>query len=246
VQLVVEQTRAAGVLAKLERINEILISGAFYLIADSPTLPAAANTFINAVMDAISQLSIGQTLSVRRLNALVYQVGGLADVAEAQLRYRKADLVHPGEFLEGDVTDPLLIERTELMRPDRARLRGVVLTTLQAQGQPGSQTEVDIGLADAAGNRVSFRNFTIDLSLTLRAFLQNAPDQPPEVVGRLTRRVTFSNAAIITLTLTPADAPHLRTTGADAHDLNRPIQVAISAAAFGGLEPAHTTVDFGG
>ena len=135
------------------RINEILIRGIFYLIADPPTSPAAVNTFMSAVMNAISQLSIGQTLSVRRLNALVYQIGGFAEVAEAQLQYRKADPAHHGQFLDGDVSDPLLIDRTELVRPDAGRLRGVVLTTLQAQRQPGSQTTVDVSLADAAGTR---------------------------------------------------------------------------------------------
>jgi uncharacterized phage protein gp47/JayE len=244
VQRVVEQTRAAGILTKLERINEILISGIFYLIADPPTSAAAVNTFMSAVIDAISQLSIGQSLSVRRLNALVYQVGGFAEVAEAQLQYRKADLAHPGQFLAGDVSDPLLIDRTELVRPDEARLHGVVLTTLQVQRQPGSQTTVDIGLAEASGNRAMFRNFAIDLSVTLRAFLQNVPDQPPEVVGRFIRTLTFTNTATIALTITPADAPQLRTTGADAHDLSRPIQVAISAAAFAGLQPTTATVDF--
>ena len=244
VQRILEQTRAAGILTKLERINEILISGIFYLIADPPTSPAAVNTFMSAAMNAISQLSIGQTLSVRRLNALVYQVGSFAEVAEAQLHYRKADPAHPGQFLEGDVSDPLLIDRTELVRPDAARLRGVVLTTLQAQRQPGSQTTVDVSLADSAGNRASFKNFAIDLGVTLRAFLQNTPDQPPEVVGRFIRTVTFANTAAIALTITPADAPQLRSTGADAHDLGEPIQVAISAAAFAGLQPATATVDF--
>jgi uncharacterized phage protein gp47/JayE len=244
VQRMVEQTRAAGILALPERINEVLVSGVFYLIADAPTPPAAVNTFISAVIDAIGQSAIGQTLSVRRLTALVYQVAGLAEVAEVQLRYHKADLAHPGQGLEGDVTDPFLIDRTELVRPDRARLRGVVLTALQAQRPEGNKTDVDVGVADAAGNRAVLKHFSIDLSVTLRAFLRNAPDQPPEVVGRFIRPVTFTNAATVTLTITPADAPQLRLNGADAHDLGRLIQVAISAAAFAGLQPATATVDF--
>jgi hypothetical protein len=142
------------------------------------------------------------------------------------------------------VPDPLLIDRAELVRPDRARLRGVVHTALQAQRHEGSKTEIDVGLADAAGNRASLKNFSIDLSVTLRAFLNNAPDQPAEVVGRFIRTVTFTNTAMVTLTITQADAPQLRVTGADAHDLSRLIEVALSAAAFAGLQPATATVDF--
>ena len=42
VQQVVEQTRAAGILARLEKINEILLSGVVYVLAAPPTPDTAA------------------------------------------------------------------------------------------------------------------------------------------------------------------------------------------------------------
>ena len=93
---VVEQTRAAGILARLEKINEVLISGVFYVIAESPTPDTPASALHDRIIEAIEALSIGQPLSLRRLSALAYQVNGLAEVAEVQLRFRKADLRQAG------------------------------------------------------------------------------------------------------------------------------------------------------
>ncbi len=116
VQQVVEQTRAAGILARLEKINEILVSGVVYVLAAPPTPDTAVGTLHDLVVDALGALAIGQPLSLRRLGALVYQVNGLAEVAEVQLRYRKADLNNPGAFLTGVVTDSFLPAQTELVQ----------------------------------------------------------------------------------------------------------------------------------
>ena len=196
------------------------------------------------VVDAIGALAIGQPLSLRRLGALVYQVNGLAEVAEVQLRYRKADLNNPGEFLTGAVTDPFLPAQTELVKPDTANLAVDVLTRLAAARRDGTKTDVDVSLLDAAGQAAHFGHYAVDLSVTLRAKLANAPDQPPEVVGRFTRTATFVDSSVFTTSISLADAPQLRTGGADAHDINAPIQVTVGLAAFGGIQAASTTVDF--
>ncbi len=246
VQVVVEQTRAAGILARLEKINEVLISGIIYVLAD--TLSGAAEnagaTLRDRIVEAIQTSTIGQPLSLRRLSALAYQISGLAEVAAVQLRYRKADLSKPGEVLTGDVEDPFLPAQTELVRPDAANLEVDVLTKLAAVRRDGSKTDVDVSLLDARGRAAEFKDFALDLSVTLRARLANAPDQPPEVVGRFTRTASFVAGAQSTLTITPADAPQLRTSGADAHDVNEPIQVTVAVAAFPGLQAAGATVDF--
>jgi hypothetical protein len=178
------------------------------------------------------------------LSALAYQVNGLAEVAEVQLRYRKADLNNPGEVQTGPVTDPFLPARTELVRPDAANLAVDVLTRLTAARHDGTMMDVDVSLLDAGGQAAHFANFAVDLSVTLRALLENAPDQPPEVVGRFMRTASFVDSSQFTLSISPLDAPQLRTGGADAHDVNAPIQVALSLAAFAGIQAASTTVDF--
>jgi hypothetical protein len=204
----------------------------------------AAATLHDQVIETIAALGIGQVLSLRRLSALAYGVNGLAEVAEVQLTFRKADLNNPGEVLTGPVGDPFLPAATELVRPDTANIAVVVLTRLLAARRDGTKTDVDVSLLDAAGAAAHFQNFSVDLSVTLRARLANAPDQPPEVVGRFTRAATFVDSTQFLLSITPADAPQLRTGGADAHDINAPVEVAVSLAAFGGIQAAGTTVDF--
>lgn len=242
----VESTRAAGVVARLERINQVTIDGTFLLIPDVTPSSGAPGAFLAAVVDAIDALGIGQALSVRRLNALAYQVSGLAEVAEAQLHFSKSDPDDPGEVVEGPVADPLLAERTELIRADRAQLRAVVLAELAVQRRAGTKLDLEISLKDGAGHEAHFQSFTLDLSVTLRAFLANAPDQPAEVVGRFTTTVTLTNQSRVVLTINPAThAPRLRRTGADAHDLTRPGPVSVGASAYPGLTPAiDATVDF--
>jgi uncharacterized phage protein gp47/JayE len=246
VQARVESTRAAGILARLERINRVLISGRFILIPDATPSAAAPNAFVSAAVDAINALGIGQALSLRRLNALAYQVSGLAEAAEAQLRFKKDDPNTPGETIEGDVSDPLLAERTEQIRADAGQLRAVVLAGLAAQRRAGTKLSIEIWLKDAANNEIHFGQFSIDVSITLRAFLANAPDQPADVVGRFTTTVTFNDQTRVVLTIDPAtQAPQLRRTGPDPHDLTRPGPVTINASAYPGLQPAtDATVDF--
>jgi len=165
-------------------------------------------------------------------------------VAEANLQFRKANLNAPGEFLSGDVSDPFLLGRTELARADEANLRVVLLTSLGAGRRDGSKTDVELRLLDNNGRAADFKNFSLDVTVTLRAFLVNAPDQPPEVVGRFTRTVAFVDQSVATLTVNREDAPQLRPTGADAHDLAKPVQVILAVAAFPSLQTATTTVDF--
>jgi uncharacterized phage protein gp47/JayE len=244
VQEVVEQTRAAGILARLEKINEVLVSGVLYVLAGPPTPDTAAETLRDQAIETIEALAIGQGLSLRRLSALAYAVNGLAEVAEVQLVYRKADPANPGETLSGMVVDPFLPAATELVRPDAANLAVSVLSRLAAARRAGTQAEVEVSLLDSAGQPAHFGNFAVDLSVTLRARLANAPEQPPEVVGRFTRTATFVDSSHSTLSISQADAPQLRTGGADAHDITAPIQVTVSLAAFAGIQGASAIVDF--
>lgn len=244
VQAVVEQTRAAGILARLEKISEVLVSGVLYVLAEPPTADTAAATLRSQVIESIAALAIGQPLSLRRLSALAYAINGLAEVAEVQLIYRKTDPANPGEVLSGPVVDPLLPLATELVRPDSSNIAVEVLTRLAAARREGTQTEVAVSLLNSAGQAAHFMQFSGDLSVTLRARLANAPDQTPEVIGRFTRTATFVDGTQSILSISQADAPQLRTGGADAHDINAPIQITVSLAAFGGIQAASTTVDF--
>lgn len=242
----VEQTRAAGVIARLDEIIEVLISGVFYLLPGLQVPSEAPANFAQSAIDAMQALAIGAPLAVRRINALAYNIRGLADVAEAQLRFRKRSADNPTTFLEGNVlTDPLLIERTELVRPDKANFIAVVLTALEAvaNGKSGANLFIDIQINDPANRGVRFRSLTIDLHVTLLAKLIKHPDQPPESIGSFTPPVSFTNSVTARLAITPANRADLKP-GFNPAEHQKMVAVVITAAAYPGLGETKREIDF--
>jgi uncharacterized phage protein gp47/JayE len=226
---VVDATRAAGIHAVAELIQTVLVSGTFYLVPDTAVPAGASQAFLTAVITAIRALTIGAPLSVRRLNALAFQVGGLADVAEAQLG---AD-GHP-------VPDPLVVDSAKLIRPDEANLHAVLLRGFEvvATRKAGTANQVDLRVADATGTAVVFTGYSVDLSVELRATLKMTPDQPSERVGNFTRRVTFATSSTATLEIQAGDAPGFRPA-----DHDPAVTAVIAAAAYPALAAAQTTID---
>ena len=236
----VEETRAAGVLARLDEIEQVLVSGAFYLIPEPGAPSGAESQFLSAVVEVVGALAIGEPLSIRRLNALVYEVPGLADVAEAQLEHDR------GGTSGQPVTDPLLIGPTELVRPDATNLGAVLVHALAASRRVGTQNELDLQLLDAEGNPIGWRNFSLDVTVTLLARLQTAPDQPPARVGGITRTVTWNDADTAILTITAGDVAGLQP-GYRPQDHLPTVDVVVGAAAYPGILDAEgATIDLSG
>jgi Baseplate J-like protein len=231
----VEGTRAAGILARLDEIAQVLISGTFYLIPEPDAPPTAAGPFLAAVAEAINALAIGAPLSVRRLNALAYNVPGLADVAEAQLEHDRG-----GEAGQR-VTDPLLIGPSELVRPDETNLEAVLVSALKV---PQTQdNELDVQLVDADENPIEWENFSIDVAVTLRAYLETAPTQPPERIGSLTKTLNFEGTSTATLEITAQDVDDLEPGPTDSHRLTG-VEVELAAAVYPGILGAEgATID---
>src|SRR5215203_2081107 len=207
----VEGARAAGILARLDEIERVLISGTFYLIPEPGASPAAAGPFLAAVAESINALAIGAPLSVRRLNALAYTVPGLADVAEAQLEHDRG-----GESGQ-TVTDPLLVGPSELARPDETSLEAVLVSAIKVPQTQAS--EIDVQLVDAAENPIEWDNFSMDLAVTLRSYRENAPTQPPERIGSLTKTLEFGGTSTATLEITTQDLEALEPGPTDSHRL---------------------------
>jgi uncharacterized phage protein gp47/JayE len=239
VRAVVDQTRAAGILARLEPITPVFIGGRFSLVPDATTPATAPAAFLAAVRQAIAALGIGEPLSVRRLNALVYTIPGLVEVAAARLRYRKDDPTRPGESLEGDVPDPFLIAQTEVVRPDPTTLTAVLLRELRVAATRGAGRafEIDLQLVDDAEEPATLADFALDLSVALRARLLATPDQPPQHIGGFTRQVAFTGAPTAMLPIQPADLDGFR---AGEHDPE--VEVLIGVPAYPGLNGALTTI----
>jgi hypothetical protein len=236
VRKAVEQTRAAGIIARLEEIVEVKVSGRFVLIPAGAAPPPAASlaTFISGVLDAMRALAIGAPLAVRRLNSLVFDIAGLADVAEAQLDFSKPDPAHPGSFLTGPVGDPFLIAPTEIVRPDPNNLQAVVLTALKSPAAHKTApltVEIDIQATDSTGTAVGFRQFSLNLNIIVRASSATNPDLPPERIANFTRTVQFAATSTAPLNITPPDLAGFRPA-----DHKPEVEFVISAAAYPGLQ----------
>jgi hypothetical protein len=202
-----------------------------------------------AIAVAVDALPIGQPLIVRRLVALAYGREGVAEIAEAQLRWRRRDPGRRGQVLEGDVDDPFLVEPYEFVRSDPDELGVVVLAGLQAAPRavaPGAtQFVLDLGLLDAAGARVAFRRTAVEVRVTARAVRQDNPTDTPQQVGSFTATAMFAGGspAGATATLTvqiDRDLPRFRRT-----EHLPDVALTIVAPAWDALAGAETTVALG-
>jgi uncharacterized phage protein gp47/JayE len=226
VNATVAATRAAGIRVVAELIETVLVSGTFYLVPDAEGAAGAEDRFLAAVIAEIDALGIGAPLSPRRLSSKAYQVGGLADVAEAQLRAK------------GDpIGDPYVVTSAQLVRPDEEDLRAVLLRALHvsATRAAGATTEIDLQLVDEDGTPLAVAgSLTLGVAVELAARRKTAPDQPPVRVGNVTRDIVFSAAPKATLVIDPAgDAP-----GFDDAIHQSPLTATIAAAAYPGLQTA--------
>jgi hypothetical protein len=243
VRAAVERTRAAGILARLESIVQVMVSGTFYLIpaGTTPPPPASIASFLSAAGDAMQALAIGAPLALRRLNSLVFNLAGLADVAEAQLEFSKPDPAHPGSFIQGDVSDPFLIAPTEVVRPAPDSLKAVVLSALKnpASHKTADKTfTLDIQLTDGPGNAITFRSLNLNLNVVIRASSLNNPDQPPERIANFTRAVQFTASATAPLNIAPTDLAGFRPL-----DHKPDVEFVLTAAAYPGLAGVNSTVN---
>lgn len=240
VERAIEEARAAGILARPAKIDTVMISGTFYLIPQPAVTTAAVESFRIAVVDAIRALAIGDPLSARRLNALAYNVPGLADVAEAHLYHDRRET--PNQ----EVTDdPFVAEHTELLRPAVPDLEVALVGALRAEKpqRVDDHHEIELQLLDAGGvpaPKTRWRNFSLDVDGVLRARLKTAPEQPPERVGSFAtpRTLSFVNEPTATLTITATDA-----TGYDQDKHMSQVEVVINAAAYPGIMGTSATID---
>lgn len=239
VNAAVDSTRAAGVMARVEQITQVTLTGTFYLVPSEAPDARGAPAFVAAATAAIDALQIGQPLSLRRLQALSYDLPGLADMAEAQLAAHRPLPSSPGVPV---ASDPLFAAGNELIRANAPELRAVMLAAVVAGANrktaPGKY-QIDIQLKDAAGNTPSFHGYSLDLFVAVRAQQQSNPTEAPLRVGGFTRSVRFTDSATAALDVTVAtDIP-----GFDPAQHVHVVQFLLNAAAYPGLRGATTSFD---
>ena len=253
----IDDTRAAGILVRVEAITTVFISGTLYVIPDVGFATDSLTTLKAEVVAALRALAIGEAAYVRRFTALAYQVAGLADVAEAQLDYAKKK---PGEALPseaGRVADPFVAKSSELIRPDEGSLSVVALDGLRVTGAylaGATLTRLTLNVVKADGTPVGFRSFKLNLLVVLRARLKTAPDQPSQRIWQTERQVTFTGtpttvADTVTLDILNSEikdapgSPGFRL-GADGHDPR--VEFQVSATAYPALKAGLAAVDITG
>ena len=228
---VVEETRAAGVLARLETIAEVQVLGTVFVIP-APGVPennlnSARATYREMVIAAVEALSVGEPLSVRRLASRVFEINALADVAEAQLRKAGDPAGVPYE-------DTLLVDKTQLLRPDADNLFVALVQAIAVSRarKSGGNYNLTVQLQDQSGAAIEFGNYSIDVNVTLRA--TSTKGAGAERLANFTRRLTFSQSSTTTLTITrDEDLAGFRP---DDHEQN--VEVVIASAAYAGIESA--------
>jgi len=237
VRQAVESSRAAGVIARLEEIQDVLISGTFNLVdAEGGASAASLQAFLSQVRDLLKAQAIGVPLSVRRLNALAFEIPGVGEVVEAQLRFTRV-----ADGTTGDVADPFIIAATEIVRPDEAHLGAVVLDKLRlASSAPApapNRLTLNIQVLDAGGAPVTFRRLSLDLTVGIRAYSKTAPDAPPERIGSVSKRLEYTASNTAPVTITNADLAGFRPA-----DHNNNVEFVIEAPAYPTLDSVTSRV----
>ena len=241
VKTAVEQTRAAGISPRLEAILEILVFGTFYVIPDKSFSEEARSSFKAAVVAALKKLGIGEPLVVRRLNALVYDIPGLAEVAEAKLKSSK----------NVEIKDTYFPARTELLRPDEANKANIAVIRLDALqaaiAEPKTQpSTITIKVKDENNAAVPFNEFSLALNATFYAPFKNAPNSK-ERVGSMIRTIKFANSADGKFEITKDDISKDKNVNrainlSPDQDATK-IEVLLNAAAYSGLKETKVIAD---
>lgn len=240
VDQVIASTRAAGVVARVQRITEVRLSGTLYAIPEPGAQPSAAAVLLERVVDTLDALPIAEPLSLRRLTALAYDVPGLAEVAESVLVFTRP---MAGEDETGPVTDPFIVGQTEVVRAATGELAVVLLAgpAVTASSGTGGTHNLLITLLDRAGQIAPLVAFELDVAITVKARSREMPDRPATPVGRVVKRASFAAGDVATVVLAPADYPSYNS-AEHLPDLT----VVVAAAVYPGLLPADVTIVLSG
>jgi len=235
VEDVVDKTRAAGIKARVTQVAAVTLSGTFYVIPDVVgSGKDAYATYGKAVVTALSALGIGEPVSPRKLASLVFQIAGLADVAEVQLDYvRGSDSAKPV------VSDPFVVDAAEQARPDSGAIDVVPLQALAASSASlagdGTLTVTVQGLADD-GTPIQFRSFQLAVLATVRAKPKTTPNQPLQQVAQVTGTATFTGTDHAAPVFPKVVIPNLASLDATT------IELGVQAAAYPGVTAGTTSL----
>jgi hypothetical protein len=243
VRAAIEQTRAAGILVRVQAITRLVISGTIYLIPEPNMAQSAVASFRAAVLKALLALGAGQALSLRKLGALAYSVPGLADVAEFQLQSQRQDpsATTPAEP-QPIASDTFPVARGELITVDEANLLVRLLVALKVTGSrrtPAGNYTITAQMLDQNGAAVTLNSFSMAVDVTLRARPKNGSADARETIASLPKTLAFSGSANGTFSIAQADLDRY-----NANIYLPDVDVAVAPSTYPGLrsDEAKTTI----
>lgn len=233
VQAIVDQTRSAGIKARVTEVSTVVLSGVFCVIPDvNGAGQEARERYQREVVKALSDLGIGEPVSMRKLASHVFQIAGLADVAEAQLNCQR--LAAPPQPV---AADPFLIGAGEQVRPDAGAISVKALQSLAASAATltaGKTLACMLELRDQAATPVPMRSFQLALTGVVRGKPAATPNQPLAQVAQVSGSVLFQASAQGVASFDLVTVPGLATLDPAS------LELLVQAAAYPGLHAGST------
>ncbi len=234
----VNKTRAAGIKAHVFEVSTVLISGSFFVIPDMDASTQAYANYKEEVIAQLNALAIGEPMSSRKLASSVFQVAGLADVAEMQLNFAR------GENPPAPIgSDPFMIESGEQARADEAAIDIIPVPSLVVTAAhlalDGTLTTA-VSLHDDSDTAISFENFELALLATIRGKPAATPNQPLQQVEQVVGTVTFTSASSAAPVFPAANITNLDTLDQTS------MEISIQAAAYPGMSAGTFELDVEG
>ena len=213
----IELTRAAGVKAIAETVEEVTIHGQVVVVGTQDGGTAAADGYKKALEEAINGARIGEPLSLRKLVAMAFAQPGLADVVEAQLNFTR-DRPPPQLPAAGEVGDLLPVDHAE--HTVAGSISVILADRLADTSSSEAADQVPITIQVLHGGQpVTFRSVRLQVRVEVRAGLLSTPNQPPEVIADVVKEIHLdhSDHAILTLTAGPGADQDLHGFDPDRH-----------------------------
>jgi hypothetical protein len=234
----VERTRAAGVKARVTEVSRVTLSGKLYVIPDSAgSSPEAYARYQAAVVSTLGALRIGEPVSARKLAAQVFQITGLADVAEVQL-----DSSSGGDPAQPVAVDPFVLDAGAQAFPDSGKIAVVPLQALavsEATLGPDGALTLKLRALDDTGAAIHFRNLRLAVLATIRGKPTVTPNQPVQQVAQVAGTAMFQDAEEATPEFPDVSIPNLGNLDADS------LEISLQAAAYPGITAGTTLLGTG-
>ena len=235
---VIDDTRAAGISVEVDAMKIVSIAGVFYLLPDAQRAEGDLARFKNAVMNAFAGMTAGQTLSLRRINALIYNIVGLVEVADAQLTYTDESAEVPTPV---DLPDPFVIRRDQLLQVDPAQILIRVVQAINVETKVDN-SGVTLQFRDGQNQGVKFNRFNVTVNVQLWAELVNIAGEY-EQVGNFDHDLSFNNQTNISINISKANAPQFREPGDSNPHIATGVRVIIGMPAYAGILSVTTEID---